>query len=336
MPKVSIVVPVYNAVPFLSFCIDSILNQTMADLEIILVDDGSTDDSPVLCDEYAAKDSRIVCIHQKNAGAAAARNAGLSVATGEFIAFVDSDDWIDSDMYETMAGAAQERNCDLVICDCQKEYGHISQLYTHELPGGYYDRSTMISEYFPRLLMPDTMEYPVTISNWLLLIRRELIVKHQLSFPTGIRFSEDLLFGAEVGYYAQGMVYLKGYAPYHYRQNPDSVTHAEFKNKWPILLELYHQIQESFEQKKEFDFAPQVQRCMLFFVYMAMNEWRTAEISLSQFFRGVQTILDDPVVVDALRAIPISRLNISWKLKLISLMYQKKYLRPAILLLWRH
>ena len=336
MPKVSIVVPVYNAVPFLSFCIDSILNQTIADLEIVLVDDGSTDDSPVLCDKYAAKDSRIICIHQKNAGAAAARNTGLSVATGEFVTFVDSDDWIDPDMYETMVSAAQERSCDLVICDCLKEYGNISQLYTHELPGGYYDRSAMISQYFPQLLMPDTMEYPVTISNWLLLIRRELIVKHQLSFPERIRFSEDLLFGAEVGYDAQSMVYLKGYAPYHYRQNPNSVTHAEFKNKWPILLELYHRIQESFEQKKEFDFAPQVQRCMLFFVYMAMNEWRAAEISLPQFFRGVQTILDDPVVVDALRAIPISRLNISWKLKLISLMYQKKYLRPAILLFWRH
>lgn len=336
MPKVSIVVPVYNAVPFLSFCIDSILTQTIVDLEIILVDDGSTDDSPALCNKYAAKDSRIVCIHQKNAGAAAARNAGLSAATGEFIAFVDSDDWIDPDMYETMVGAAQERNCDLVICDCLKEYGNISRLYTHELPGGYYDRSTMISEYFSQLLMPDTMEYPVTISNWLLLIRRELIVKHQLSFPTGIRFSEDLLFGAEVGYYAQGMVYLKGYAPYHYRQNPDSVTHTEFKNKWPILLELYHRIQESFGEKKEFDFAPQIQRCMLFFVYMAINEWRVDEIPFRRFSCGVQAILDDPVVKDALRAIPIRRLNISWKLKLISFIYQKKYLRPAILLLWRH
>lgn len=336
MPKVSIIVPVYNVETYLRSCVDSVLTQALRDLEVLLIDDGSTDSSGAICDFYAEKDSRVRTIHTRNAGAAAARNTGLSVATGEFIAFADSDDWIDPDMYETMVKVAQERSCDLVICDCLKEYGNISHIYTHDLPGGFYDSETKVSRYFPQLLMPDTMEYPVTISNCLLLIRRELIMKYQLSFPERIRFSEDLLFGAEVGYYAQSMVYLKGYAPYHYRQNPDSVTHTEFKNKWPILLELYHRIQESFGQKEEFDFAPQIQRCMLFFVYMAMNEWRAAEIPFRRFFCGVQAILDDPVVKDALRAIPIRRLNISWKLKLISLIYQKKYLRPAILLLWRH
>ena len=316
-------------------CVDSILAQSFCDLEIILVDDGSTDESPEICERYAAQDKRVICIHQENAGAAAARNSGLKVATGKYIAFVDSDDWIDRDMYETMVSAAEERSCDLVICDCVKESETGSQTYTHELPGGSYDRDEMMSQYFPQLLMPDSMEYPVTISNWLLLIRREIIEENRLSFPEGMRFSEDLLFGSEVGYYAQSMTYLKGYTPYHYRQNPASVTHTAFKDKWPLLLELYRRIRKSFQEKADYDCTPQIQRCMLFFVYRAMNQRLAAKLPLKQFFQEVSAVLDYPEVQEALAQIKIGHLDISWKLKITSLIYQKKYLRPALLLLRR-
>lgn len=335
MPKISIIVPVYNGAEFLRPCIDSILAQSFCDLEIILVDDGSTDESPEICDGYAALDKRVICIHQANAGAAAARNRGLKVSTGKYIAFVDSDDWIDQDMYETMVSVAEERNCDLVICDCLKESEAGSCIYTHELPGGSYDREEMMSQYFPQLLMPDSMEYPVTISNVLLLIRRENIEENRLSFPEGMRFSEDLLFGSEVGYYAQSMTYLKDYTPYHYRQNPASVTHTVFKDKWPLLLELYRRIRKSFQKKPDYDFTPQIQRCMLFFVYMAMNQRLAAKLPLKQFFQEVKKVLDHPEVREALVPIHIGQLNISWKLKITSLIYQKKYLRPALLLLRR-
>lgn len=316
-------------------CVDSILGQTFPDLEVILVDDGSTDDSSAICDRYAAQDKRVICIHQENAGAAAARNRGLKVSTGKYIAFVDSDDWIDRDMYKTMVGAAEERNCDLVICDCLKESEAGSCIYTHELPGGYYDREAMVAQYFPQLLMPDSVEYPVTISNWLLLIRRKIIEENRLSFPEGMRFSEDLLFGSEVGYYAQSMTYLKGYTPYHYRQNPASVTHTAFKDKWPLLLELYRRIRKSFQEKPDYDFTPQIQRCMLFFVYMAMNQRLAAKLPLKQFFQEVKKVLDHSEVREALVPIHIGQLNISWKLKITSLIYQKKYLRPVLLLLRR-
>lgn len=335
MSKISVIVPVYNGAEFLRSCVDSILAQSFCDLEIILVDDGSTDESPEICERYAAQDKRVICIHQENVGAAAARNSGLKVATGKYIAFVDSDDWIDRDMYETMVSAAEERSCDLVICDCVKESETGSQTYTHELPGGSYDREEMMSQYFPQLLMPDSMEYPVTISNWLLLIRREIIEENRLSFPEGMRFSEDLLFGSEVGYYAQSMTYLKGYTPYHYRQNPASVTHTAFKDKWPLLLELYRRIRKSFKEKADYDFTPQIQRCMLFFVYMAMNQRLAAKLPLKQFFREVSAVLDHPEVREALAPIQIDQLNISRKLKVISLIYQKNYLRPALLLLRR-
>ena len=332
-PSVSVIVPVYKAESFLSNCINSILNQTYRDLEVILVDDGSPDFSGQICEEYAEKDGRVKVIHQKNAGAAAARNCGLKAAAGKYIAFVDSDDWIDRDMYEKMVEAAEIQNCDLVVCYCLKESSAGSQVYTHELPGGFYDRDAMVSRYFSQLLMPNTMEYPITISNCLLFIRKEIITKNQISFPEGMRFSEDLLFGSEVGYFSQSMTYLKGYTPYHYRQNPASVTHTEFKDKWPLLLELYRRIKRSFEGKTDFDFMPQIQRCMLFFVYMEMNQRLAAKLPLKQFFQEARAVLDHPEVREALAPIKIGQLNISWKLKITSIIYQKKYLRSALLLL---
>ena len=333
VPSVSVIVPVFNGAEFLRPCIDSILAQTFRDLEIILVDDGSTDDSPLICDSYASQDKRVISIHQINAGAAAARNHGLAVASGKYVTFVDCDDWIDNDMYEHMVITAETKKCDLVICDCIKEFGTDRQLYTHDFPGGYFDRNTMVLRYFPQLLMPDTMEYPITISNCLLLIGRSVIIENNLSFPDGMRFSEDLLFGSEVGYFSQSMTYLKGYAPYHYRQNPHSVTRTSFSDKWPLLLELYRRIKQSFQHKRDFDFAPPIHRCMLFFVYMSMNHRLSAKVSIAQFFRDASVVLDNVEVRQALKSIRVCRLQISWKLKAITLIYKIKLLRPALLLL---
>lgn len=115
-PKVSIIVPVYNVEKYLPKCIESITNQTLKDIEIILVNDGSTDNSGKLIDEYVVKDKRIKVIHKKNEGQGSARNVGLDIATGEYIGFVDSDDWIDSDMYEKLYIKAKEESLDVVVC----------------------------------------------------------------------------------------------------------------------------------------------------------------------------------------------------------------------------
>lgn len=115
--KLSIIVPVYNVEPYLRRCIDSILAQTFTDFELILVDDGSPDNCPAICDEYAEKDSRIVVIHKQNGGLSDARNAGLDIARGEYIGFVDSDDFIHPQMYECLINAQAKSNADIVICN---------------------------------------------------------------------------------------------------------------------------------------------------------------------------------------------------------------------------
>ena len=114
--KISVIVPIYKVEKYLNKCIDSIINQTYKNLEIILVDDGSPDDCGKICDEYAKKDSRIKVIHKENGGLSSARNSGLDIATGNYIGFVDSDDWIDIDMYETMMKYAISQKADIIRC----------------------------------------------------------------------------------------------------------------------------------------------------------------------------------------------------------------------------
>ncbi len=116
MPELSIIVPVYKVEKYLPKCIDSILAQTFRDFELILIDDGSPDNCGAICDEYAARDSRIKVIHQANAGVSAARNAGLDIASGTYLGFVDSDDWIEPEMYETMIATEKEKQVDVVVC----------------------------------------------------------------------------------------------------------------------------------------------------------------------------------------------------------------------------
>ena len=115
MPEVSVIIPVYNTADYLRECVDSVISQTYKDLEILLIDDGSTDASPAICDEYAKKDNRVVVIHQKNGGRSVARNTGLDNAKGTYLLFVDSDDYITGNAVEKLVNAQKEKNADMVI-----------------------------------------------------------------------------------------------------------------------------------------------------------------------------------------------------------------------------
>ena len=125
---ISVIVPVHNVEPYIQKCLDSIINQTYRDLEILIIDDGSTDGSGKICDEYKDADDRIIVFHTENRGLGAARNLGLDNATGEWIGFVDSDDWIETDMYETLLKTAKEYGADAVECGYRKVYKKSSEI----------------------------------------------------------------------------------------------------------------------------------------------------------------------------------------------------------------
>lgn len=148
MPELSIIVPVYKVEKYLPRCIDSILAQTFGDFELILIDDGSPDGCGRICDEYARKDKRIVVIHQKNMGVSAARNAGLDIARGRYIGFVDSDDWIEPQMYEVMMDAIRENGADMAVCGVR--YADEDGKFTRadRLSAGVYSRDGLLEDVF--------------------------------------------------------------------------------------------------------------------------------------------------------------------------------------------
>ena len=195
---VSIIVPVYNARRYLHRCVASILEQSLQDIQLILVDDGSADGSGTLCDEFAAKDSRVTVLHQKNAGVSAARNAGLAVAKGEFVGFVDADDAITPDAYEQAVdaiGAHDMAMWDAVTVwpDGRREPDTISLLET--------DCVLEKKDWSPELL-----RY-MAGAAWRCLYRRELL--EGVRFPLGIKLSEDRLFNIEAMGKAKSLVYCK-------------------------------------------------------------------------------------------------------------------------------
>ena len=122
MKKITVIIPIYNAEKYLERCVNSVLAQTQTDLEIILIDDGSSDNSPMICDSYASKNDNVSVIHQKNAGVSAARNVGIETATGKYIGFVDSDDWIEPKMFERLLSEAERTESDVVMCDATTVY----------------------------------------------------------------------------------------------------------------------------------------------------------------------------------------------------------------------
>ena len=188
---VSIIIPVYKVEKYLSKCIESILKQTYFDLELILVDDGSPDKCPEICDTYASKDERVVVIHQKNAGVSAARNAGLEKAKGEYIGFVDPDDWIAPEMYEKMIQAMENSEVELVICG----YDYYDEEYYIDEKRKYRIASDEIIN--QKELMKRMSDMPPTIRHavWNKLFKTSLL--SEIRFIEGLHSSEDVMFLTE-------------------------------------------------------------------------------------------------------------------------------------------
>ena len=226
---ISVIVPVYNVERYIRQCVESILEQTYADLEIILVDDGSTDGSGSICDEYKLKDNRVVVIHKCNGGLSEARNAGLDIARGEYIGFVDSDDYIEPDMYEVLYKNCERYAADLAAARFVKfnTQGEVRKNFTENIE--VFSREEML-----RLFIVGDRRYEITMSVWDRLYKRELI--SDLRFPVG-KCYEDIVFSTKVIEKSKINVYIDR-ALYHYRLREDSISGEDFNdyNRAPLRI----------------------------------------------------------------------------------------------------
>lgn len=257
--KVSVIIPVFNVEKYLSQCIDSVLNQSYSDLEIILVNDGSTDGSKAICDEYVLRDKRVQVIHQPNAGVSVARNTGINVATGDYITFVDSDDWIDVETYQYFIESAKKNNFpDVLMCDFINSSEVQTTPISSHLPSDYYNKERIINKIYPSLLVTEDFGRIPIVSACICWFRKSLFIDQAIRFDETLHFSEDYLFMAEVMTRAQTFFYLKDQYFYHYRQYKTSRSKKYQKQWWPTLLELNKKLRIVLENSEEFDFERQL------------------------------------------------------------------------------
>lgn len=228
---VSVIVPVYNVAEYLEECVRSLFAQTYRELEIILIDDGSSDGSGQLCDAFAAQDSRVRVIHQENAGVSAARNAGLDAARGEYICFVDGDDWTAPEMVAEAVSVMEREGCD--ICSFGhffvEEDGEKRYFGRWETSFLRFQEERQQQRFLCRWLIPGRLVWSV----WCRMFRKGIIEQHGLRFALGQRISEDLDFTFRYLAYCQNLYYLPK-PLYNYRQRGTSAVHSVPLAHWAV------------------------------------------------------------------------------------------------------
>lgn len=250
MPKISIVIPVYNVEKYLDKCVQSARNQTLQDIEIILVDDESSDGCPQLCNEYAKQDGRIKVVHKKNGGLGFARNSGLEVATGEYVTFLDSDDFVDLHTYEHLYNIAKAENLDALYYkferfvdeDKVKEAEICNKITKYE--------NDNVKELMLDIIASEPSEkvdHKVQCSSCTAMYRMDIIKQNNVRFHSERELiSEDLIFNLDYLKYANKVAFNNG-THYHYRVNPTSLTSTIRTDRIEKNYKLYEYIKDNIE-----------------------------------------------------------------------------------------
>jgi glycosyltransferase involved in cell wall biosynthesis len=243
MPRISIIVPVYNNEQYLDTCVQSILAQTFIDFELLLVDDGSEDKSGSICDSYARLDKRVRTIHRKNGGAALARMTAFAIATGEYISFIDADDWVETDMYEKMYASVEKYGAEVVICNRKLEWpsGNTEKV---QLPfiSGFYSGAEVMQKFRERFIY-DTVAKKEGITGFLCdkFFKKKLLVDNKRYVNKNVHWGEDQLWSYPSVLDATS-IYFCAECFYHYRQHNEHAYLNNISNSWTYYAQTIEQI----------------------------------------------------------------------------------------------
>lgn len=226
LPKISVIVPVYNVEKYLHRCIDSILAQTFIDFELLLIDDGSTDGSGKICDDFAKKDSRIRIFHKENGGVSSARNLGIDNAKGEWVSFVDSDDWLENKCYSSLFGDTHIADLTYFGCSCYFVNGEVTKYF----PADFYSNNKEQIEEQLALLKDNSQKFEYLGYTWNKLFKKAIIDKYKLRFVKKLSFREDELFTLSYARYISS-IRIKANTLYNYRIISTGLTHSIKTNR---------------------------------------------------------------------------------------------------------
>lgn len=335
--KISVIVPVYNTSQYLTQCLDSLVNQTYRNLEIICVNDGSTDDSLQLLRKYEKDDSRILVIDQKNAGLSEARNSGVAVATGDWLMFVDSDDWVDIKMCEDLMAAGEAHGADSVMCSYCKDYGN-RVIENHIFEGDLVWNETQTRENFYRRLfgpIGDETDRPhdvdITVSACMQLFRAG-ICKDVAFIDTKKVGTEDCLYQMMVYRNCKAFAYVdKPY--YHYRKTNETSLTTKYN---PYLFERWQNMYAMMEEMIRQDNLPPIyqqalnNRIIFALIGLGLNEV-TARATLHEKAVRMKFITSGDRYQNAFKTLDVSHMGLHWK-AFFSLLQRGKTM-PVVLML---
>lgn len=282
---ISIIVPIYNVEQYLIQCIESILEQSLSNIEIILVDDGSKDNSGNICDEYARRDSRIRVIHKENGGLVSARKAGLELATGDYIAYVDGDDFIESNMYEVMYAKAVQENADIVIVGYLADNGQKLSQKKNVIASGVYKGDDM-QELYSKMLYSGKFYVPGIIpAVWNKLFKKEVLYDCQMNVPNEIQMGEDVACTYRSIMNAKVVMIDNDFYPYHYRYVPNSMSKGIDENYFQNIFLLYRYLRQCLQGARTIE--SQIEFYLAYLVHIGINSIFGKRSKLNNFQKCV-------------------------------------------------
>jgi glycosyltransferase involved in cell wall biosynthesis len=263
-PLVSIIIPIYNSEAFLDKCVQSALNQTYNNIEVILVDDGSIDSSGEMCDNYASIDSRVKVIHKNNGGLVSSRKAGLQASDGEYILYIDGDDWIESNIIESYIDPVLKFNADVVVSSHIVNLEGLESILPNSLPAGVYNKEKLESIVYPKMLYTGNFsQFGIFTYSWGKLYKKEILFKNQLNVDDNITMGEDALLFYPTLLDANTLVILDQ-PYYHYRQRADSLIKTLRNVEISKMQKVYDDLKNAFFEKNVLDIMlPQLQYYLL-------------------------------------------------------------------------
>lgn len=292
---ISIIIPCYQCIATLQKCVDSVIAQSYADIEIILVDDGSPDSTGEMCDELVQTDNRIKVIHQKNRGLVGAWKAGVLASKGQYINFVDSDDWMERDALSRMIQKIEQYNAEMVVCGTVVEYSNgKTVLCDNRIKEGIYDRKSIEESILPLFFHMQGMESrPLIIGRWSKLIRKELLLRNMHMFDERISYGEDDMTIFTLTLSCKSLYCFQGFYPYHYCRNDASMIGGYDPDGYQKCLALNKKLSE-IAQERNYPYSEQLQihffeNCMLV-LKKAMH--RNKQDSICEIAKNMKQIVE--------------------------------------------
>ena len=339
-PLVSVILPVYGVEKYLEQCVNSVRNQTMREIEIILVDDGSPDNCPAMCDSYAAEDDRIKVIHQKNGGVTVARHTGLAAARAKWVMLTDSDDWMEMDAVEVLYKKTLEADCDLVIGSYYRSYVDVENYGAEKRTDAtYWYHAPEYTKYLmatcltaasrnPHMFPEDMRECHTIAAPWGKLYKRKFLEENNLRFPADMFFHDDMMFSLQMLHVAKKVCFVN-HPTYHYRVRKESVVGAVGKNRHERIITAFERMGGFICECGEEEYLlPFLQICIALDILRMIQrycECAESEADIAMYTGFLETLMEHEGIQEVIRQVQEEQIGNRAYRPMLRLLKEGKY-----------